>query len=168
MFDTRNKALRWSSGHDNSIKNVKKISYVTSFWAKDRHATTKVIPHRREIEAALLANIYNPHIDQVVVFLDGVSSTDDAIIDEEHKSSCVHFNQDIMVELSRQFLQSDSSNSVDSLLFSQDPMSKVTCVNVITGQPTYYQMFLNALSNVVTGDIVVIWYLTILLQRHGN
>ena len=155
LLATRNNALRSSSAHDNTINNVKKISYVTSFWAKDRHAT-KVIPHRREIEAALLANIYNPHIDQVVVFLDGVSTTDDAIIDEEeHKSSsCVHFNQD-MVELSRQFLQSDSSNSVDPLLFSEDPMSKVTCVNVITGQPTYYQMFLNALSNVVTGDIVV-------------
>mmetsp|Transcript_12771 Transcript_12771/g.21048 ORF Transcript_12771/g.21048 Transcript_12771/m.21048 type:complete len:96 (+) Transcript_12771:346-633(+) len=60
-----------------------------------------------------------------------------------------------MAELSRQFLQRDSSNSIDPLLFSVDPMSKVTCVNVITGQPTYYQMFLNALSNVVTGDIDV-------------
>mmetsp|Transcript_4686 Transcript_4686/g.6854 ORF Transcript_4686/g.6854 Transcript_4686/m.6854 type:complete len:257 (+) Transcript_4686:414-1184(+) len=36
-----------------------------------------------------------------------------------------------------------------------DPMSKVACVNVVTGQPTYHQMFLNALSDVVTGDIVV-------------
>ena len=154
LLATRNNALRSSSEHDNTINNVKKISYVTSFWAKDRQ-TTKVIPHRREIEAALLANIYNPHIDQVVVFLDGVSTNDDAI-DEEHKSSCVHFNQD-MAELSRQFLQRDSatSSSVDPLLFSVDPMSKVTCVNVITGQPTYYQMFQNALSNVVTGDIVV-------------
>mmetsp|Transcript_16791 Transcript_16791/g.27590 ORF Transcript_16791/g.27590 Transcript_16791/m.27590 type:complete len:414 (-) Transcript_16791:1363-2604(-) len=152
LLAARNNALRSSSTQPNNAnKAKKKISYITSFWAKDRQAT-KVIPHRREIEAALLANIYNPHIDQVVVFLDGVS-TDDAI-DEEHKSSCVHFNQD-MAELSRQFLQRDSSNSIDPLLFSVDPMSKVTCVNVITGQPTYYQMFLNALSNVVTGDIVV-------------
>lgn len=143
LLATHNNALRSSSTQPNDTNNVKKISYITSFWAKDRQAT-KVIPHRREIEAALLANIYNPHIDQVVIFLDGVS-TDDAI-DEEHKSSCVHFNQD-MAELSRQFW--------DPLLFSVDPMSKVTCVNVITGQPTYYQMFLNAVSNVVIGDIVV-------------
>jgi hypothetical protein len=143
LLATHNNALRSSSTQPNDTNNVKKISYITSFWAKDRQAT-KVIPHRREIEAALLANIYNPHIDQVVIFLDGVS-TDDAI-DEEHKSSCVQFNQD-MAELSRQFW--------DPLLFSVDPMSKVTCVNVITGQPTYYQMFLNAVSNVVIGDIVV-------------
>ena len=60
---------------------------------------------------------------------------------------CVRFNQD-MAELSRQFLQRDTFTSVDL-------MSTVTCVNVITGQPTYYQMFLNALSNVVAGDIDV-------------
>ena len=147
LLATRNNALRSSSAHVDTM-NDKKISYVTSFWA-NRHDATNVTPHRREIEAALLANIYNPHIDQVVVFLDGVF-TDDAI-DEEHKSSCVHFNQD-MAELSRQFLQSDSSNRIE---FSVDPMSKVTCVNVITGQPTYYQMFQNAVSNVVTGDIIV-------------
>jgi hypothetical protein len=69
----------------------KKISYVTSFWARDR-PTTHIVPHRREIEAALLANIfYNPHIDQVVVFLDGVVTGDD--VDEEHKST--HLRNDI-------------------------------------------------------------------------
>ncbi len=137
---SRNNALRSSSDA------AKKVSYVTSFWAKERH-TTNVIPHRREVEAALLANIYNPHIDQVVVFLDGVT-TDDTI-DEEHKSTCVHFHQD-MAELSRQFLQMSSSTEN-----THDPMFKVTCVNVITGQPTYHQMFLNAISDVVTGDIVI-------------
>ena len=65
------------------------------------------------------------------------------------------FNKD-MAEFSRQFLQRDSSTSVDPLLFSVDPMSKVTCVNVITGQPTCYQMLLNLLSSVFTGDIVVL------------
>jgi len=147
LLAARTNALR--STHHNDINGAKTISYVTSFWARDRH-TTRVIPHRREVEAALLANIYNPHIDQVVVFLDGVSTGDD--VDEEHKSSCVHFNQD-MAELSRQFLQKRDSDAEQHN--GVDPMSKVACVNVITGQPTYHQMFLNALSNVVTGDIVV-------------
>jgi hypothetical protein len=34
--------------------------------------------------------------------------------------------------------------------------AKVTCVNVMTGQPTYYQMFTNALSEEVIGDVVVL------------
>jgi len=152
LLDTRNNALRsssspWSSTHNFDDANDKKVSYVTSFWAKTPQ--TKIHPHRREIEAALLANIYNPHIDQVVVFLDGVTSGDDNV-EEEFKSSCVHFYQD-MAEINRQFLQRSASSNTHGV----DPMSKVTCVNVITGQPTYHQMFLNALSNVVTGDIVI-------------
>eukprot|EP00984_Skeletonema_dohrnii_P015371 scaffold6625_cov117-Skeletonema_dohrnii-CCMP3373.AAC.8 len=153
LLDTRNNALRlssspWSSTHNfDDADDVKKVSYVTSFWAKTPQ--TKIHPHRREIEAALLANIYNPHIDQVVVFLDGVTSGDDNV-EEEFKSSCVHFYQD-MAEINRQFLQRSASSNTHGV----DPMSKVTCVNVITGQPTYHQMFLNALSNVVTGDIVI-------------
>mmetsp|Transcript_30884 Transcript_30884/g.46052 ORF Transcript_30884/g.46052 Transcript_30884/m.46052 type:complete len:399 (+) Transcript_30884:102-1298(+) len=154
LLDTRNNALRlsssfpWSSAHStiDDVDDVKKMSYVTSFWAKTPQ--TKIHPHRREIEAALLANIYNPHIDQVVVFLDGVTSGDDNV-EEEFKSSCVHFHQD-MAEINRQFLQRSASSNT-----RVDPMSKVTCVNVITGQPTYHQMFFNALSNVVTGDIVI-------------
>eukprot|EP00984_Skeletonema_dohrnii_P024669 scaffold13808_cov152-Skeletonema_dohrnii-CCMP3373.AAC.1 len=150
LLDTRNNALRsssspWSSTHNfDDANDVKKVSYVTSFWAKT--PGTKIHPHRREIEAALLANIYNPHIDQVVVFLDGVTADSTT---NELKSSCVHFYQD-MAEINRQFLHTSSTNT-----HGVDPMSKVTCVNVITGQPTYHQMFLNALSNVVTGDIVI-------------
>eukprot|EP00985_Skeletonema_marinoi_P010629 scaffold4971_cov227-Skeletonema_marinoi.AAC.4 len=155
LLDTRNNALRsssspWSSTHNfDDADDVKKVSYVTSFWAKERHTTIHPHPHRREIEAALLANIYNPHIDQVVVFLDGVTTDDN--VEEEFKSSCVHFHQD-MAEINRQFLHTSSSTNTHGV----DPMSKVTCVNVITGQPTYHQMFLNALSNVVTGDIVIV------------
>mmetsp|Transcript_20045 Transcript_20045/g.40193 ORF Transcript_20045/g.40193 Transcript_20045/m.40193 type:complete len:409 (+) Transcript_20045:52-1278(+) len=155
LLDTRNNALRsssspWSSTHStiDDANDVKKVSYVTSFWAKT--PGTKIHPHRREIEAALLANIYNPHIDQVVVFLDGVTSGDDNVEENSSKSSCVHFHQD-MAEINRQFLQRSASSNTHGV----DPMSKVTCVNVITGQPTYHQMFLNALSNVVTGDIVI-------------
>ncbi|KAK1737429.1 hypothetical protein QTG54_011715 [Skeletonema marinoi] len=156
LLDTRNNALRsssspWSSTHstidDADAFKIKKVSYVTSFWAQT--PGTKIHPHRREIEAALLANIYNPHIDQVVVFLDGVTADSTT---NELKSSCVHFYQD-MAEINRQFLQSQMDSSTNT--HGVEPMSKVTCVNVITGQPTYHQMFLNALSNVVTGDIVI-------------
>jgi hypothetical protein len=45
-----------------------KVSYITSFWAKPPNE--QVNPHRREVEAALLTNIHNPHFDQIVVFLD--------------------------------------------------------------------------------------------------
>jgi hypothetical protein len=44
-------------------------------------------------------------------------------------------------------------SEVNALHNGVDPMSKVACVNVFNGQPTYHQMFLNALSDVVTGDI---------------
>ena len=158
LLDTGNNVLRsssspWSSNHNfDDVDSLKKVSYVTSFWAKTRHDTQhrwrNRAAHRREIEAALLANIYNPHIDQVVIFLDGVT-TDDTN-DEKFKSSCVHFHQD-MAEINHQFLHTSPSTNTHAV----DPMSKVTCVNVITGQPTYHQMFLNALSDVVTGDIVI-------------
>jgi hypothetical protein len=167
-----NKALQLSSSSStnnsnrNGIDNNKKVSYVTSFWAKKQHAT-KIIPHRKEIEAALLANIYNPYIDQVVVFLDGVtihSENNNNINGEgENESSCVHFNQD-MEELGRRFLEKRSSSHTNNNSNNNNPnsigvdsiMSKVTCVNITTGQPTYHQMFLNTLSDVVTGDIVIL------------
>lgn len=150
----RNYALR-SAAHPDDKNGVKTISYVTSFWASERPTTRKINPHRREVEAALLANIYNPHIDQVVVFLDGVSTGDD--VDEEHKSSCSHFHRD-MKETRHRFLKiiaRGGLSEVNAHHNGVDPMSKVECVNVFNGQPTYHQMFLNALSDVVTGDIVV-------------
>ena len=131
---------------DNEIDR-KTVSYVTSFWAKDR-PSINIIPHRREIEAALLANIHNPHIDQVVIFLDGVITTADD--KGRGPSTCIHFYDD-MKELNRQFR--DASYSTDT--HSVDPMSKVQCVDIMGAQPTYYQMFQHAISEIVTGDIVV-------------
>ena len=146
--------------NNNNVGNVKKkkISYVTSFWAKQKHST-KVIPHRREIEAALLANIYNPHVDQVVVFLDGVDNIDtrsNKDAEEKEEESCAQFRQD-MEELSRQFLEMSSSQHNNIVVAAVHPMlSKLTCVPTLTGQPTYHQMFLNTLSNMVTGDIIIL------------
>ncbi len=115
-----------------------KVSYVTSFWAKAK-GETKVNPHRREVEAALLANIHNPHFDQIVIFLDR----------EDDAESCLDFHQQ-MSDLNVQVFRMTTEES-DALL-----AYKVKCVDVQTGQPTYYQMFSNALSEVVTGDVVVL------------
>ncbi len=114
-----------------------KVSYVTSFWAKVNGEEAN--PHRREVEAALLANIHNPHFDEVVVFLDR----------DDNAESCVDFHQAIS-DLSRQVfsMTAEESNALLDI--------KVKCVDVQTGQPSYYQMFSNALSDVVTGDVVVL------------
>lgn len=116
-----------------------KVSYVTSFWAQERGS--EVHPHRLEIRASLLANILNPHFDQVVIFLDGVKET----------ASCDLFLRG-MVQLSRTLDLSLFPTAADNHV---DLFSKVTCVGSPNGQPNYYRMFMNAVSDYVTGDIVV-------------
>lgn len=150
---TRSASLRMNNNADNKLQMKKKnppqplvttsmydvnVSYVTTFWAKIRR--TEMHPHRQEVEAALLANIYNPHFDQVVVFLDR----------EFVKGSevCHHFRMK-MKNLSLR-LFSMTEDEADKFLWA-----KLTCVDVYSGQPTYYQMFKNAVSDYVTGDIVV-------------
>jgi hypothetical protein len=115
--------------------SLPKVSYVTSFWAERKDSPTN--PHRREMDAALLANIHNPHFDQVVVFLDGVS-------DDAH---CAHFLQGIIdIQLGHGYAK----------IGEMDPITKVACVDIDGGQPTYYQMFQNTLHEAVTGDIIVL------------
>ena len=116
-----------------------KVSYVTSFWAQERG--TEANPHRLEIRASLLANILNPHFDQVVIFLDSV----------KENANCDLFLRG-MKELSRTL---DISSFPITSVNHDDLHSKVTCVGSPHGQPTYYQMFQNAVSDYVTGDIVV-------------
>ena len=136
-----------------------KVSYVTSFWAQERGS--EVHPHRLEIKASsLLANILNPNFDQVVVFLDGV----------KEGANCPLF-LDGMVQLSRTLgITSFPTTSINHA----DLHSKVTCVGSPYGQPNYYQMFENAVSDFVTGDVVVMANAdmafddTISLARHLN
>jgi len=108
-----------------------KVSLVTSLWAKNKDAF--IHPHRREIKAALMANILNPHFDQVVVFLDGITQD----------SNCFHFGKEMKAFAGK-------------LALEDDPFSKLTCIAVTTGQPTYFQMFENTFHDKVTGDIVVL------------
>lgn len=83
-----------------------------------------------------MANIHNPHFDQIVVFLDGVSE----------QSNCVHFLQD---------MRDLDVNMGLHKLEDEDSIAKVTCVNVEGNQPPYYQMFMYAVSDEVLGDVVV-------------
>ena len=116
-----------------------KLSLVTSFWAvpkaKGSGSSSATNPHRKEMEAALLANIHNPHFDQVAVFLDGVSE----------ESHCGHFMLGVIEKL-----------AAFEKFQEVDPVSKLTCVNVHGGQPTYYEMFQNTLHEAVVGDVVVL------------
>eukprot|EP00956_Cyclotella_meneghiniana_P033270 scaffold94851_cov26-Cyclotella_meneghiniana.AAC.1 len=83
-----------------------------------------------------MANIHNPHFDQIVVFLDGVSE----------QSNCIHFLQD---------MRDLDINMGLHKLEDEDSIAKVTCVNVEGNQPPYYQMFMYAVSEEVLGDVVV-------------
>ena len=124
---------------DASPQQHRRVSYVTSFWARQRGSEEH--PHRLEIRASLLANILNPHFDQVLIFLDGVNEF----------GNCPAF-LDAMARLSSTLgITSFPTTSINHA----DLNSKVTCVGSNQGQPTYYQMFKNAVSDYVTGDIVV-------------
>ena len=60
-----------------------KLSLVTSFWAVPKakgSGSSATNPHRKEMEAALLANIHNPHFDQVRSFSTGSLRNHTAVI----------------------------------------------------------------------------------------
>ena len=124
-----------------------KVSYVTSFYTSQSGGEVANNPHRQEIKAAILANIHNQHLHQVVVFLDGVSV----------QSNCVHFILE-MRELNIKYITTTSTSS--SVLMKEetqeDVLSKLTCIDVHTGQPTYYDMFQNTLHKDVLGDVIIL------------
>eukprot|EP00984_Skeletonema_dohrnii_P012866 scaffold5252_cov72-Skeletonema_dohrnii-CCMP3373.AAC.3 len=88
-----------------SVTHTIKVSYVTSFWAKVI-GEEEIDPHRREVEAALLANIHNRHFDQVVVYL--------ATEDNANAESCLDFRQ-AMSDLSRQVFSMTAEESNELL-----------------------------------------------------
>jgi len=49
------------------------ISLVVSFWAENEDRQQNPHAHCQEVEAAMLTNLQNPHLDQLVVVLDSVS-----------------------------------------------------------------------------------------------
>eukprot|EP00984_Skeletonema_dohrnii_P028300 scaffold18233_cov55-Skeletonema_dohrnii-CCMP3373.AAC.2 len=61
-YENVNQAIAVENLPPPSATHNTKVSYVTNFWAKVKGG--EIHPHRREVEAALLANIHNPHFDQ--------------------------------------------------------------------------------------------------------
>ena len=152
-----------TTGHNTALlrgRSKVKVSLVTSFSVKAEGAAAanNFEPHRLETKAAILANVHNPHFDQVVVFLDGVSED----------AKCQQF----LVGLKELDVRLGLAPMNQEHRFSK--LSKLTCVDVTGEQPTYYQMFQNALSDYVTGDVVVLadedqaFDHTISLARHLN
>jgi hypothetical protein len=105
-----------------------KVSYVTNFAAEPKAKGSTLSLHRREMEAALLANLHNHHFDQYVVFLDGATE----------EANCAHFIKRMKE------------------VYVRHSYSKLTCIASPDTQPTYYQMFQNTLHEAVTGDIIVL------------
>ncbi len=128
---TRPKSKTFLRGSES--KKVK-VSLVTTFTAAATEA------HRLETKAAILANVHNEHFDQVVVFLDGVSE----------EANC----QEFLVGLKELDVRLGLAPMNQEHRFSK--LSKLTCVGSNQGQPTYYEMFMNAQSDVVDGDVIVL------------
>ena len=121
-----------------------KVSLVTTLSVKpvgdDAAVATQAEAHRLETKAAILANVHNEHFDQVVVFLDGMSE----------EANCHQF----LVGLKELDVRLGLAPMNQEHRFSK--LSKLSCVNAQGGQPTFYEMFMNAQSDVVAGDVIVL------------
>jgi hypothetical protein len=103
------------------------VSLVTSFWAAQEGDTSQP-DHRREIEAAILVNLQNPHFQQVVVILDSVSN---------ETMDCKGF-----VEfMTRQLDGLAGMNATIS--YGHIPGPELLCIErtALSGQPSYREMF---------------------------
>jgi hypothetical protein len=125
-------------------------------------------PHRKEIRAAILANIMNPYIDQVVVFLDGVQQDN-----YDEGGNCEKLITGFKM-LYNDFMRSDYMDQPTRVEKLHELTVKLTCVNLYSGQPSYYQMFVNTLHKAVLGDVVLlanadqVFDESIILARHLN
>lgn len=114
------------------------ITLVTSFWAEPASNDNPPKFHRLEIEAALIANLANPFLSQIVVILDGSSP----------ETNCSHFQQR-MNELYHQHVPPVTGN---------DTTTELTCLpHDKQGQPSYYDMFQYAINHeAVKGRVVML------------
>jgi len=140
------------SGRDNPPERhpIHGISLVTSFWAlpvQDYSQATNV-EHRKEIEAAMLANLQNHHLRQVVVVLDSVSN---------ETIDCRGF-----VEYMNQRLDNftrSSSSSTSGYDTDSQRLTDLQCIEreSVSGQPNYLEMFQYAAFHPsITSDIVIL------------
>lgn len=117
------------------------ISLVTSYWArpKDQNAVF-IAPHQREIEGAMLANLLNPYLNQVVVILDSITA---ATID------CRDFLEDMTIKLNG----TNAPAKLSCIERREDPNGE----GRNAGQTSYVQMFHYATFHPsVASDIVIL------------
>jgi hypothetical protein len=123
-------------------ENNNNVSLVVGFWAEEDHVDHH--QHRIEVEAALLSNMDNPFLDQVVVILDSVTD----------QANCQHFlarMESLRLNDRKHYQKKKRAGGGSSL-----HRAALDCINRTQGQPTYKEMFQYTLSDVVTGRVVIL------------
>ena len=127
------------------------VSLVTSFWAlregDDSQSTSR--GHRQEIEAAMLANLQNPHLQQLVVVLDSVSN---------QTIDCQGFVKYMTGRVESVSRLDSLHSSPETIRCEKAPRPELQCIerNASSGQPSYLEMFQYAtLHPSITSEIVI-------------
>ncbi|CAB9502503.1 expressed unknown protein [Seminavis robusta] len=121
------------------------LSLVTSYWAQPPEEQSKNTLHRLEIEVTILNNLNNPYFDQVVVILDGATTS----------CNCLHFKERMAEHAAKynQFMGID----VNSTDYKSQKRAVLDCVDVWVGQPNYFDMFMYATNpGLITSEIVIV------------
>jgi hypothetical protein len=139
LFDQKVVQLRSNQG----------ISLVTSYWAqpKGENVQSKNHEHRREVEAALLANLQNPYLHQVVVVYDSVS---------DETTDCQGFVEYMTRRLDN--ITRLSSPYPSTTENRPPPLPELQCIErrAPSIQPTYFEMFQYATVHPsITSEIVI-------------
>jgi len=155
LFERTQEGFPSTSLHDNQNR----ISLIISFWAEHELENKQQqeqqqkphAAHRQEVEAAMLVNLQNPHLDQLVVILDSV---------REGTTNCQTF-VDHMTQRFNSIPQAVSvSTSTSASLLRKKGKSnllKLACIERTQGQPTYFEMFHYATYHpAVTSNIVIV------------
>jgi len=133
-----------------SPQNQNELSLVVSFWAENETEQSKPHAHRREVEAAMLTNLQNPNLDQLVVILDSVS--------EGTTTTCQSFI-DYMTQRLQNITQTTPSSSASTLSGKkeEEDLPKLACIERELGQPNYYDLFHYAIYHPsITSSVVIV------------
>ncbi|CAB9502507.1 expressed unknown protein [Seminavis robusta] len=121
------------------------LSLVTSYWAQPPEEQSHNTLHRLEIEVTILNNLNNPYFEQVVVILDGATTS----------CNCLHFKERMAEHAAKynQFMGID----VNSTDYKSQKRAVLDCVDVWVGQPNYFDMFMYATNpGLITSEIVIL------------
>ena len=108
------------------------ISLIVSFWAK---VTSAISLRYHEIETALIANLANQHLSQLVVILDSITEEDNCNT-FEHKISSLY---------------AEYHNQTNASIGK-----KLICIPHEHGQPAYFDMFRYVTHKLVTSRVVIV------------